>query len=167
MDRCRLFGLAETLIHELTHQHLYVPGDTDFNEQLASFVGRRGAIEYMVRHGGYDEALRERLRVAFGRQRAFAAQVVTTRDALEALYASDLSLQQKRQRRAPIFDALAERATQLYPGTTRADWPVNNAHMLQYLRYDRDARGMRELWRRAGGSWALFWELLERQRAEG
>ena len=35
--------LAEVLIHELTHATLYVPGFSAFNENLANFVGARGA----------------------------------------------------------------------------------------------------------------------------
>jgi predicted aminopeptidase len=35
-----------TIIHELTHNHLFVPGKVRFNESFATFVGRVGAIRF-------------------------------------------------------------------------------------------------------------------------
>lgn len=39
--------LARVLIHELTHGTLYVKNDIQFNENLASFVGDRGAAKFL------------------------------------------------------------------------------------------------------------------------
>lgn len=39
--------LAELIIHELTHGTLYVKDSVEFNENLASFVGRAGAIRFL------------------------------------------------------------------------------------------------------------------------
>ena len=41
--------LAELVIHELTHNTLYVKEDTDFNENLASFIGKEGAANFLER----------------------------------------------------------------------------------------------------------------------
>jgi glutamate-1-semialdehyde aminotransferase len=34
--------------HEMTHATVYFKGQTDFNEQLATFVGNRGAIDFLT-----------------------------------------------------------------------------------------------------------------------
>ncbi len=40
-------ALAELIIHELTHGTLYIKGDVEFNENLATFIGEQGAIQYL------------------------------------------------------------------------------------------------------------------------
>jgi predicted aminopeptidase len=39
--------LAELIIHELTHGTIYVKGDAEYNENLASFVGFKGAVLFL------------------------------------------------------------------------------------------------------------------------
>ena len=46
-------SLANLIIHELTHSTLYVKDSVDFNENLATFIGDRGAREFLKsRFGG-------------------------------------------------------------------------------------------------------------------
>ncbi len=51
-------GLAETLIHELTHGTVGFKNRTDFNEALASWVGARGAAEYLKDRDGAADSRR-------------------------------------------------------------------------------------------------------------
>jgi predicted aminopeptidase len=157
VDPCRIAALAETLLHELTHQYRYVPGDTDFNEQLASFVGRTAAIQYLRYRGMYDEALGARLLEAYAKQEQYADQVILAAHELEAIYASDAPLTAKLARREPIFQKLTDTARAMFPGREVMKTPMNNARILQYLRYDRSADTFAPLWKSSGQSWADFW----------
>ncbi len=46
--------LAEVIIHEMAHATLWVKGEGQFNEEFATFVGRKGTLDYLVRRYGAD-----------------------------------------------------------------------------------------------------------------
>jgi predicted aminopeptidase len=83
-----LFGpepeLAEVLFHELGHQQVFAPGDTDFNEAFATTVGEEGARRWLRARGGPDQT--EGYEIALRRNREFVALVMQTRGRLEQLY---------------------------------------------------------------------------------
>jgi len=161
LDGCRVATLAETVLHELTHQQHYRPGDTDFNEQLASFVGRTGAIEYLVSRGLYDAELRARLTAGYAHQERFHTEVAKAVVELRQLYAQDIPLNDKLAQRAPIFEHLSARALVLFPERKPEEVRMNNARVLQYVRYDRSSVTFRKLFDRAEQQWARFWPLVE------
>lgn len=44
--------LVETVLHELAHNHLYIPGGGRFNESFANFAGHVAAIEFFCKRAG-------------------------------------------------------------------------------------------------------------------
>jgi predicted aminopeptidase len=46
--------LVETIIHETVHATIYIKDNADFNEQLASFLGAKGAEKFYLKHEGPD-----------------------------------------------------------------------------------------------------------------
>lgn len=139
-------SLVGTVIHEVTHNTLYVPGQAAFNESFANFVGDRGAIDFFCGIEGEDG---QRCRLARGVWRddllfgAFLSGVVAE---LEALYArEDLSREEILERRGFVFDSARARygrdvAPDLevlsFDGFMEA--PLNNAALIsRRLYYDR------------------------------
>lgn len=52
------YRLADTVLHELAHATLWVPGSVQFNESYANFVGEVSALRYLqTRRGAHDPEL--------------------------------------------------------------------------------------------------------------
>ncbi len=52
-------ALAELIIHELTHGTLYIKDSTDYNENLATFIGEQGAQQFLTtKYGLHSNQLR-------------------------------------------------------------------------------------------------------------
>ncbi len=49
--RADTLSLANTVIHELVHNTYYAPGQAEFNESFANFVGARGSAEFFRKRG--------------------------------------------------------------------------------------------------------------------
>jgi len=137
--------LVETVLHELTHNHLFVPSSVTFNESFATFVGRTAAIQFFcTRPGSGPDSVKclraqERWR-DYQRFSVFIDQLV---DELQTVFGDDsLSYEQKVLGRDTIFaESLARWESEVVPtfesirfsGFSRTE--LNNATLLSRIRY--------------------------------
>jgi predicted aminopeptidase len=49
-----IFGIASLIIHEQTHATVYVKNQVQFSEELATFVGNTGAMNFIRQKYGID-----------------------------------------------------------------------------------------------------------------
>lgn len=127
--------LAELLFHELTHQRVYLSGDTDFNEALATAVGEEGARRWLRARGRLKEL------AAYEREtrlvREFIDLAMNTREELETVYQNDgPGENEKRDLKARILQDFEKEAMALkrkQGGSLKIEkWfekPVNNARL--------------------------------------
>jgi predicted aminopeptidase len=137
-------GLVETVVHEVTHNTLFVSGHVKFNESFANFVGSVGAIEFFCGRG-YDQPLCD---LATGRWHdtvrlsEFLDRLWTD---LENLYGEDLPVDSLIPRRTALLQAAAASFRRDYgptmrtPGFARYDpTRLNNASLIaRHLYYHR------------------------------
>lgn len=137
--------LVETILHELSHNHLFVPGQVRFNESYATFVGRAGAIEFFcTREGGgadtvWCQRAQARWRDALRWSRFMDAFIA----ALQAVYGdASLAYEAKIAAREQVYgdfkaryerDVLPEFESIRFGGFLSE--PLNNAVLLGQMRY--------------------------------
>lgn len=139
-------SLVNTVIHELLHNTVFIPGQVAFNESFANFVGGRGAIEFFCLLDGEEAPRCGLARDAWADNLRYAAFLSSLVADLEAIYGrEDLPLQEKLSRRQVVFDGARRRFTEevepeLRTGAYRgfARRPLNNATLIGIrLYYDR------------------------------
>jgi predicted aminopeptidase len=178
LDTMMIYGddeLAAIVFHELTHQVLYVPNDTAFNEAFAVAVEQEGLARWLAAQGRPDDAARFRARREF---QARAAQIVARhRAALAALYGTTASDADKRAGKQAIFRELTtelealERATGMRSGL-KAELLLgpNNARLASLATYYDCVPGFERLLAREQNDLPRFYqaarELAKLPRAE-
>lgn len=139
-------SLAETVIHELTHNTVYKYGDSEFNESIANFVGRQGALEMTRDLHGLESDIYLQATQRLEDQHLVDQFMADLHEQLKAFYArEDLTSRQKILDRDQIFDAARlEYQQQIAPALQNpqhfaylAQVPINNAWVLLYYRYNK------------------------------
>ena len=133
--------LARMIFHELAHQVVYVPGDSQFNEAFATAVEEAGVQRWLDLFG--DSAMRDDYRHGTARREDFLVLLQKHRSALAAAYAKKTPERLKRIEKARIFAALKDDYQILkiswggYAGYDR--WfaePLSNAHLASVATYN-------------------------------
>jgi predicted aminopeptidase len=154
--------LASIIFHELTHQLLYVPNDSSFNEALATTVEEEG-VRRWLRAQGRDADLAKHLV-----QQDHYAKVVdlltATRAELRTVYAAGLAPESMREKKRAAFAALRSSYARL-----KADWgghapfeswfgdDLNNAHLASISTYFTCVPGFERELKAAGGDLTAFY----------
>lgn len=161
--------IAAFLMHELAHQKLYVPGDTELNESFATFIEELGVRRFFAARTtrAEDDVEIEPMMVASERERAFTGLVLDYRARLVEIYSSDLEPSTKLQRKADVFDQLRAAYRELsadWSGGPRYDgWferDLNNADLIPIGDYHGLVPAMAGLYR-ASGSLDAFYRAVE------
>jgi predicted aminopeptidase len=163
--------LAGTLFHELAHQVIYVPGDSEFNESFATVVEEEGLQRWLTARGRIDE-----MRVWYTqreRSEMFIGLLLTARERLRNLYAENLPPEDMRERKNAEFGRLKFEYSQLkqrwngYAGYDRwFDRALNNAHLVSAATYHGCLPELRELLKSNDDDLQRFYDRA-RELAEG
>ena len=145
MTEYSLFALADLIIHEQTHATVFVKNEIQFNEELATFVGREGALSFLRdRYGEDSEAYRQAL-ASLSDWSRYRDRVIELYDELDTLYRSETdsrTISAEKQRIVEDFNQrLRSEATELFQSNRFRSFegiPVNNAYILSFVRYSQD-----------------------------
>ena len=134
--------LADLILHELTHALVYAPGQTDYNESLATFVGRQGSLLFLAQHFGTDTPLLQQAETRRADAALFRHFMAETVAALDSLYSLGLPRSIVLRDRQVVFAQRQRDFTLIKAQFTHnyydgfLQWELNNARLLSYRRYN-------------------------------
>ena len=147
--------LASLIIHEMVHATLYVKDSAEFNENLASFIGDRGAELFLIRtRGDTSQALRE-FRGDDSDYRKVTEHMLRAARKLDSLYqtfADSDSLSVKKQRKQAFIQRIVDNLDTLSLSDPRprskrfAKRLPNNTYFMGFKTYESKHDRMKEEW---------------------
>ncbi len=148
--------LVNLIIHETVHATIYIKGQADFNERLATFIGDRGTeLYYLAKEGQKSKSLQLIQAESFD-QRVFSTFISKELGSLKDWYlaeAGSFDVQKKQKRLNEILERYKKEIVPQLK-TTRflrfQDGPINNAILLSYQTYFSDLSDFEILYEKLG-----------------
>jgi predicted aminopeptidase len=142
--------LVDVIIHETTHRTVYFPGASSFNESCATFIARRGTVEFLGSHESLQPLLAEYLEsheAALRREQL----LLRLRNDLDALYRSPAPEAQKLLRKAEMFATANAAYRSLLDRRSNTTLAASNAFVLSVARYHEYEHLLDDLEKELGG----------------
>ena len=156
--------LARMVFHELAHQVVYIKDDTAFNESFATAVEELGVDRWLVAQD--SPALDTEYRQFDARKKVFKQLLLDTQEKLQALYASDLSDDEKRSAKAIIVEATLTQY-RMHRDKQWGGWKgydrffaegLNNAKLAGVGLYQIHVPAFKALFQQSGSDFPAFYE---------
>jgi predicted aminopeptidase len=135
--------LADLIIHELFHSTVYLKDSVELNENLASFIGRKGANTLLKSLG--DTTLIRKAEIKRKKKRKVELLIKRSAEQLDSMYKSfdeDLSLESKLRKKKEMIEKIRWKASAMLADgdLTNAEkiylsFNPNNAYFTGYLTY--------------------------------
>ncbi len=157
--------LADLILHELTHALVYAPGQTDYNESLATFVGRQGSLLFLSQHFGTETPLLQQAETRRADAALFRHFMAETVAALDSLYSLELPRSVVLRDRQVVFAERQRDFALIRPQFTHnyyngfLQWELNNARLLSYRRYNANLTLFSAVYRARGEDLASALEI--------
>lgn len=138
---------AETIIHELTHGTLFVKDSLRFNENLATFIGIKGAERYLRNKYGDGSEQLEKYRNTWSDRHVLSRHILNGAMYLDSLYRNMNTQLDENTKRDMKETAIAQiiQSVDTLPLTYKNRYiayylknPPNNTFFMSYLRYRGD-----------------------------
>ncbi|GHV72026.1 aminopeptidase [Spirochaetia bacterium] len=167
MKNYSVHALADLIIHETLHATIYLPSQSQFNEELAEFIGSQGARLYVEKIFGPDSEEYQNIDGTKNDQAAFIAFIQGLIAELDALYQSPLNgpggREEKLVKKEEIIRAAQIRFDAEYDDLFQSDnyrgfsrMTINNAYLDLYRLYYAGASWLEDLYNRSGRNLPRF-----------
>lgn len=149
-------SLSNLILHEMAHATVYFRGETSLNEQVATFIGNRGAIDFLTeKYGPESKEVIEAIRIQED-DLLFARWIDRSCQRLSNLYGKEISRDEKLKEREEVFQSIKQEfkeinvrfKTDYYKNFEKVD--INNAVLLAFHRYVDQLEKFQTLFERLG-----------------
>ena len=136
-------NMSNTLIHELTHGTIFIPDSMTFNENLASFIGRKGACQFLETKYGKESQQVADYAVRLKDSEKFTRYMVHSAAKLDSIYnaVDTLSIAEKEWHKSSFMTSFKtnidtvsfnnpKRYKKMFNGLQ-----MNNAGFISFLNY--------------------------------
>jgi predicted aminopeptidase len=138
--------LANLIIHELTHGTIYIKNDVTFNENLANFIGDKGAENFLIYNYGINSKQYSDYEKSKKDETCFKEYILKSSERLDSLY-STLSVKDseeiKKQKKNKLIKeiVLGVNSLPLYKRKNYFNYSLQafsekNAFFMAFTRYD-------------------------------
>lgn len=140
--------IANTIIHELTHGTVFVKDSLQFNENIATFFGNKGAEHFLIQKYGADALAYQMYLDRMHDQEIYTQHMLRGARQLDSLYQTfeGLNPAEKQQEKEDLIryiirsaDTLSlsekPRYTRLFQRYLKPDSLPNNTFFMSYMRY--------------------------------
>ena len=165
--------LANVILHEMTHATIYFKGQTELNEEMATFVGNQGAIDFLCQKYGKGS---EEVVEAIDCQKddlLFSQWIDQACETLSHFYSKKMSRDEKLRGREELFQRLKEEFTEKMASFKTEDYKnfekvdINNAVLLAYHQYVHRLEKFQALYEQLGGNTRKVVEYFKTIQATG
>ena len=163
-------SVANTVIHEIFHQTVWIQGSVDFNESAANAIGGLGAIDFFLaeksqcQDSACSESAEERLQASLRDwefEKELGGILTDLQRSLEELYNSTLSYEEKLTHRDDVFETVTSQFRARYPKMQILQ-RLNNAELLQLGLYRKQLPLFEEGFHACRQEWSCFINLFRR-----
>jgi predicted aminopeptidase len=136
--------LANLIIHEMSHATIFVKDSIDFNENLATFIGDRGAEQFLLSVYGPDSKEYTTYMNEDRDYLMFSDHMLRGAEKLDSLYRTltddPIAVKSKRkkemiQKIVNSLDTLSLRGKASKPSLRYQEYLPNNAYFMNFMRY--------------------------------
>jgi len=128
--------VVNTVIHELVHRSLWVPGDAAFNESLANFIGYAETVKFFKDRNPADASNYTAAAERFAREIALSELTENLYHQLKKIYDSPENRDEKLTKKRAAFESIQIQARN-FGINTPIFHRANNAEFLQLFLYTR------------------------------
>jgi len=165
--------LVYTILHELVHKTIFFKDRGEFNEQIATFIGWKGALLFYEKTEGPGSRNSMKITATIEAEKALSELLQKTKTELEEVYTGPLSLSEKLELKQAAFSRLSQeimRLSRMFPegrlrGLENIAW--NNASFLAIWLYRYNVGDLEALWDERGRELRELVETLKEWKGKG